>query len=238
MEGKLLKKLRKRCNKGLVNDYNGLISCLENSILWGKSSISIVKDKTRDSSSYDVNLDELRELIISICLWNTQNPKMFLITNRAFLRTIIIIHFSNCSAGIATSTVNGDTTINDNDNVNHTIQKAILDKCDDNFVIRIEKSQNSSATQLARKLLSVAIKSDSSSTSNDSNNLKKVNGNAMKLDDDATTSIIHQYLVPVSMMEVLGYPCEMREEKDKEKETGTQTVSNAQVSSDEPSPKK
>ena len=246
MESKSLKKLRKRCNKGLVNDYNGLVSCLNNAISWGKSSITFEKDKTRNNSSYDINLDELRDLLISICLWNTQTPKMFPITNRSFLRTIIIIHFSNCSTATATSTIDDVDTNNDtNDN---NIEKAILNKCDDNFIIRIEKSQNSSATQLAKKLLSVAIEPESSSSNNNINaknsNSKKVNADTMELDDVATTAIIHQYLLPTSMMEVFGYPCEIVEkEVDKEVETDIQDTSNisdanVQISSDEPSPKK
>lgn len=92
---KKLKKFRKKADKGDVSDYRNFQECYQLGIQ-GKVGVYVVKDPTRKSSTHDLNLSELRDLIVSILEDGTVS-KFFSVKNKGFIRSVTVLHVANSS---------------------------------------------------------------------------------------------------------------------------------------------
>jgi hypothetical protein len=67
----------------------------------GKSEFSIVPDKTRLHAKHDLNISEIRELLLSLFSDEAIVPKYFSVRNKGYIRNVIVLHVSDSSDPIA-----------------------------------------------------------------------------------------------------------------------------------------
>jgi len=94
-----VKKIRKKAESGSIFSKEHYDLCVSHNIYTG-SAVVHKKDPSRGMSKHDINISELRELILSIFLDNIQIPKQFEVRNPQFIRDVVVIHFSSCSNGL------------------------------------------------------------------------------------------------------------------------------------------
>eukprot|EP01041_Mallomonas_annulata_P008198 gene8198-16857_t len=88
------KKSLKKAMKGQITTFSQYEQCILSGI-HAKSDILFLHDKTRINCRHDVNITELRDLLISIFI-DKPPPKFFEVKNRPFIRHVVIIHLSEC----------------------------------------------------------------------------------------------------------------------------------------------
>jgi len=94
-----MKKIKKRIAKGMVMNRNQLFDCIDNSICWGSSSIHVQRDKSRESSAHTLNIEEVRDLLISVNTDTAPSSKFFEVQNKSLIRHVVFVHFKRYSGG-------------------------------------------------------------------------------------------------------------------------------------------
>jgi hypothetical protein len=90
------KKIWKKAFSGEINTSIQYEECLQYRIK-AQTTVAHIHDNTRTVSNFDVTVEELQSLILYFVRINeTQSPRGFDVTNRPFVRKIIVLHISDC----------------------------------------------------------------------------------------------------------------------------------------------
>ncbi len=90
-------KLCKKARSGGVSSAQMFLECRSLGIA-GRSSLALVKDPTRASCLHDLNVQELRDMLLSL-LTDEAPSKFFDIRNKAFLRHVAVLHVQDLDDG-------------------------------------------------------------------------------------------------------------------------------------------
>ena len=96
LEAGKLKKIKKRASKGMVVTNKQYLESLAYNVTWAKSAISVRGDKTREKSPHDLNAEDVQNCLLSV-LTDREPSKFFYMANKAFIRQVVFLNFTEYS---------------------------------------------------------------------------------------------------------------------------------------------